>query len=245
MQILSLNIWHGERYHALKEYLASQLAGTDIFCLQETNGERAQSIINELFDPRLFETFSSTKLTTSNRHYSLQTFIKTTLGPITPESLFDDNPETGQALATRVKLNSSSDIMIINTHGVPFKNDDKLDTEGRIRQSERIIAYLKDSGASSALICGDFNLMPNTKSVELFSAAGYNNLISSNGISTTRNSLAWERFPDTKQLFADYTFTSDKLKVVDFRVPVIEVSDHLPMITVVHPHTSPANPAHD
>ena len=64
----------------------------------------------------------------------------------------------------------------------------------------------------------------------MFEDADYRNLIKDHRISSTRNELAWDRFPGNKQLFADYTFVSGDVEVRDFKVPNVPISDHLPMI---------------
>ncbi len=105
----------------------------------------------------------------------------------------------------------------------------KLDSEGRLRQTRQILEWLETQDVP-AVVCGDFNLQPETKSVQDFTTAGYQNLIKNYAIATTRNRLAWEKWPDNKQPFADYTFVSPNLTVTGFSVPDMEVSDHLPMI---------------
>lgn len=233
MKILSLNAWHGKRYQELKDFLSSELETTDIFCFQETNGDNMEQIMAELFDDSRFSFTHTTKTTDTDRYYSLHTFIKKPLQLLHSEPLFDDNdPETGQALAAKIKIDDTTTIAVVNIHGVPFLVDDKLDTEGRLRQTETIIDWLQKSNLPS-VICGDFNLLPEAKSVTNFPAANYRNLIADYGIATTRNRLAWERHPDNIQLFADYTFTSFDIQVKEFSVPENEVSDHLPMIADV------------
>ena len=81
---------------------------------------------------------------------------------------------------------------------------------------------------------GDFNLFPDTKSLELIREAGFRDLIQEFSISTTRNRYAWEKYP-TKYLFSDYVFVSSSLTVQSFEVPTVEVSDHLPMIVEILP----------
>ena len=70
--------------------------------------------------------------------------------------------------------------------------------------------------------------------MQKFAAAGYRDLVKEYQIATTRNRLAWEKWPNNMQLYADYTFVSPGVTVPDFRVPAIEVSDHLSMIIDVN-----------
>ena len=48
---------------------------------------------------------------------------------------------------------------------------------------------------------------------------------------TTRNEIAWQRYPENKQLYADYAFVQQSSGVgYDFAVESIDVSDHLPLV---------------
>ena len=230
MKILSLNTWHGERIHELKEYLFTHLDTVDIFCFQESNGENIERILLEICNIKQFSSVVATKITDSDRHYSLTTLVKKPLKLMSSQTLLDDNDAaTGQALATTIVTDTGQVLTVVNVHGVPFVQDDKLDTTGRLHQTEQIITYLSTTGNSPSVVCGDFNLLPETQSVTKFASAGYQNLIADYSIPTTRNKYAWKLHP-VKQYFADYTFASNGIQVTDFAVPTNEVSDHLPMV---------------
>jgi len=119
-----------------------------------------------------------------------------------------------------------------SVHGKTLPGD-KLDTPVRLRQSEKIINFFADKSGPK-VIGGDFNLMPGTLSVKMFEKFGYKNLIDDFNIKNTRNRLAWAQFHDdpnfVKQCFADYCFVSPEVKVKNFEVPYLEISDHLPLI---------------
>lgn len=115
-----------------------------------------------------------------------------------------------------------AEYLISNFHGLWFPYD-KLDNADRIVQSEKLLSFLNAHNGKK-IVCGDFNLMPDTKSIQIIEG-GMRNLVKEYNISTTRSSL-WEH----PQLFADYTFVSSEVVVRDFKVPRITVSDHLPMI---------------
>lgn len=121
---------------------------------------------------------------------------------------------------------------LCGVHGIAEPGE-KLDTVERIKQSQEVINSVKEVKLP-AIIGGDFNLLPNTKSVKMFEEAGYRNLIKDFNIQETRNRLAWEFFKDTpgyvQQHFADFCFVSKDIKVKSFEVPDIEISDHLPLI---------------
>ena len=228
MKILSLNTWHGECGPELRAFLLSQLETVDVFCLQEANGESIDAIIAELFSGSKFYVANVTKDGGVSRGYCLYTIAKAPIRLISQHALLEvSDHETGQAFATELEVGGGR-IVVVNVHGMPYPGD-KLDSEGRLRQTSQIIDWLSTRDVP-AVVCGDFNLEPATKSVQDFAAAGYQDLIGKYQIATTRNHLAWAKWPDNVQLFADYTFVSPGLAVTDFSVPDLDVSDHLPMI---------------
>jgi len=125
-------------------------------------------------------------------------------------------------------FNRNSKWNILNFHGLPEPGD-KLDTEERVLASQKIIEISKNL-EGKVVVGGDFNLLPETKSIKLFEENNFSNLIKDFKIDTTRNENAWKLYPDCKQLFADYVFTSKNCNVLDFEVPKNLYSDHLPMI---------------
>ena len=227
MRILSLNTWHGECKPALRAFLLSQLQSVDVFCLQEANGDNMDEIIAELFAGPEFQAVTAVKGGVS-RGYCLYVIAKKPVTLVHHTPLLDptDN-DTGRALAVELEVDNQR-IIVVGVHGMPYPGD-KLDSDGRLRQTRQILEWLETQD-TPAVVCGDFNLQPETKSVQDFTTAGYQNLIKNYAIATTRNRLAWEKWPDNKQPFADYTFVSPNLTVTDFKVSNLEVSDHLPMI---------------
>ena len=158
----------------------------------------------------------------------MATYVKKNFAVIRVHTLLNESAESGAALVTSLRHGIGS-VTIANVHGISFYPDDKLDTEGRIIQSKAIIDFLAGS-AGHSIVGGDFNVLPEAESVQLFTKAGYQNLIADYAIQTTRNRLAWDRFPDNVQYFADYSFTDPSLHIRNFSVPDLEISDHLPMV---------------
>jgi exonuclease III len=111
---------------------------------------------------------------------------------------------------------------ICNLHGIWLK-EDKGDSSSRLEQSKKIQQFL-DKQKGEKILCGDFNLNINTKSIKILEE-DMKNLIKEYKIPTTRNKY----FPGDEK-FADYVFVSPGVKVTSFMVPDIEVSDHLPLI---------------
>lgn len=111
---------------------------------------------------------------------------------------------------------------IINFHGL-WKGGGKADSEDRLLQSDRIAEFLK-SLQNPFVLCGDFNLLPDTESLKKLEDMSLRNLIKENGITSTRTS-----FYDKPAKFADYALVSKGIEVKDFKILPDEVSDHSPM----------------
>lgn len=110
-------------------------------------------------------------------------------------------------------------LTIINFHGL-WNGQGKGDSEDRLNQSKNVLDFIKTLDGE-VVLCGDFNLLPDTESLKMFEDYGLKNLIKEYGITSTRTSYY------TKPLrFADYVFVSQGLDVKDFKVLPEEVSDH-------------------
>ena len=112
---------------------------------------------------------------------------------------------------------------VINFHGL-WNGQGKSDTEARLLQSDRILEFLR-SLDHPYVLCGDFNLLPDTESLLKFEREGLTNLIRTYGITSTRTSIYTK--PDR---YADYVFTSDGVTVRSFSVLPDEVSDHAALL---------------
>ena len=88
---------------------------------------------------------------------------------------------------------------------------------------KNIVEFLKTI-AHPYILCGDFNLLPDTESLKMFEAAGMRNLVKEFGVTSTRSS-----FYKKPHRFADYTLASDGVTVHDFKILPDEISDHLAM----------------
>lgn len=113
-------------------------------------------------------------------------------------------------------------LQIINIHGC--WNKDKKDDDRTILQTEKILSHIRYDIPS--IIVGDFNLLPNTKSIEMISKKMIN-LIEKYNIKSTRPKF--NDGLDKGNLVCDYIFVNDKVKVNDFRVINTNISDHLPL----------------
>lgn len=123
-----------------------------------------------------------------------------------------------------ISLGSGKKIRILNYHGIWSK--DKKDSPLTIKAAETIknLALEVDY---PVIICGDFNLFPDTKSMKVLSG-NFVNLVDKFNIQTTR--------PKSNELshldknIVDYIFVSKGIKVNNFEVLQSDVSDHLPLI---------------
>lgn len=113
---------------------------------------------------------------------------------------------------------------VLNLHGIWTK--DKLGDERTIKECEYVLnASLRKS--IPTIITGDFNLFPETPSIQILNKH-YRNLISEYKVTTTR--------PDFKDNIdvglnvVDYVFVNEGIKVNTFEVPHSDISDHLPLV---------------
>jgi len=240
MKIILLNIWHGEVWDKLQEYILSEVGITDIFCFTEVGPELQTKLANLLSDYRPFY-YELIKTDYLNGGIDGQTvFVKKGVEVANYSNMLAykiTRKDAGGFQAVEVG-NDEEKLFIGSVHG-KAKPGHKLDTPARIKQSKIIIDYFKNKNGLK-IIGGDFNLIPDTKSVEMFEKAGYRNLINEYKIKSTRNHFSWEQAERQhkengdplfeRQYFADYLFVSSEVKVKSFEVPNIEISDHLPLV---------------
>jgi exonuclease III len=113
---------------------------------------------------------------------------------------------------------------ILNFHGLWVYKKWHSDTPERLEQSQAIIDFI--SGLKGrTILCGDFNLKPNTESLRMLEESGLRNLVKEFGIKSTRPKEYWSK----RDKFADYILISKDVKVNTFRVLDAAVSDHLPL----------------
>jgi endonuclease/exonuclease/phosphatase family metal-dependent hydrolase len=114
-------------------------------------------------------------------------------------------------------------ISVMNFHGL-WNGQGKRDSADRLAQSRRILDFLA-TRREPFVLCGDFNLAPDTESLKMLEAAGLRNLVVEFGVTSTRTSLYTR-----PERFADYVFVSRGVDVRAFRVLPDEVSDHAPLM---------------
>jgi endonuclease/exonuclease/phosphatase family metal-dependent hydrolase len=246
MKIISLNTWGGVAgLDGLLDFFRRH-ADVDIFCLQEVwhggahmrgsvaGGKRLENFIPELyaeignalpyhvgyFRPHFHE------------WYGLAIFVKKDLEVKEEGEIFvyknrgfisdKDAGNHARNLQYIILRTAKGMRAIVNFHGL-WNGMGKSDTEDRLSQSDNIVAFLRTLSRPSVL-CGDFNLLPDTQSIKKIEDAGMRNLIKEFGITSTRSN-----FYKKPLRFADYTFVSSDIAVHDFKMLPDEISDHLAM----------------
>ena len=254
MKILSLNLWGGMQGAVLLDYLRLHAETVDIFCFQEVfsalpgapevSAGARMYLFQELcllfpefigyFEPRSMD-FDFEKPVGFSTSHGLAVFVKNNLnvksyrGEIIEAVQSPEDPVEGWTKAQVITLSvNGGAVSVINYHGVAQPGT-KLDTPQRLSHMRKLQEVWQSLGNGPKILCGDFNLFPETQSIKLLEGLG-RSLIKEFNIENTRNELSWKKYPGSKQKFADYTFVSPGVNVESFDVPYNEVSDHLPMI---------------
>jgi endonuclease/exonuclease/phosphatase family metal-dependent hydrolase len=255
MKLISLNAWGATQGKTFFDFVEEQAKDTDIFCLQEIFSSTSEAprisgggymhLFQELekilgdFEGMFSEKSSGFDFQGPVNFpikHGNAVFIRKNIKRISyedinlrPSASVDADPVEGDIKIQVINLEANGkNFSVINYHG-PAVPGNKLDNEERINISKKLKDIWKNLPNSAKILCGDFNLMPETKSIKLLENAGSKNLIKEFKIINTRNEVSWKIYPN-KQHFADYTFVSSGVYVKNFEVPYNLVSDHLPMI---------------
>lgn len=225
MKIFFLNAFEG-KIEGVKQFIQDQSIDTDIFCLQESfNFSQSKIFCKDWLTDYQF--FSKNKQANQDDEFSNSTFVSSKYLVADTKVIGLDDLDVGLGLYNQIQTPNNQIINLGNIHG-HARPGDKQDNPSRLRQSQNILDSFKNLSGPK-IIGGDFNLDITTKSVSMFEDNGYRNLIKEFNIPTTRNEIAWDQY-EIKQLYADYVFVSLDVKVTNFSVPNLLVSDHLPMI---------------
>lgn len=178
--------------------------------------------------------------------YGIATFVKDTLPVVEQASKFvfgryrahawGEPPLPRTAHCIRVhESESRTETVIAHMHGL-WERRGKIDTnerEGQVRKLRDLVQGLCDYGAfrsERVVICGDFNVLPDSYTVKLLQNHGLREMVTENGLTDTRTSY-YKKQPR----YADYMFVSPMLKVMGFEViEDPEVSDHRPLLLEYH-----------
>jgi endonuclease/exonuclease/phosphatase family metal-dependent hydrolase len=238
MKLITLNIWGGHVRAPLLDFIASH-QDIDIFCLQEVYHNAPKKISDEdrFVSLNIFSELQA--LLPGHRAffrpavencYGIGMLIKKEIDVLEEgEIAIFENPHyrgigpTHSRNLQWVKCRIQGQVhSIMNVHGL-WNGKGKKDSPERILQSQRIREFM-DTIPSPKILCGDFNLRPDTESVKILEQ-GMENLIKTYRVNSTRTSL----YPKEEK-FADYIFTSPEIRVDHFEVMKDEVSDHCPLL---------------
>lgn len=233
MKIITLNTWGGR---AGKEDLLSffkKYKDVDIICLQEIYHEASHVVIEDRGD--VLELFSEIQKILNSHigyfkaaipNYGIAMFIKKDYEVFEEGSqiMYEPTDYQGGGNHSRnfqyvTSVHQGKKITVINLHGL-WNGKGKTDTEERLMQSKKVLEFTKTL-THDFIICGDFNLLPDTESLKMFEQSGLKNLIKEFDIKDTRTSHYKK-----PERFADYMFTTKNIEVIDFKVLPEEVSDH-------------------
>ncbi|MCL4404124.1 endonuclease/exonuclease/phosphatase family protein [Patescibacteria group bacterium] len=248
MRLVCLNIWGGKKTDGLKDFIAGAASGTDIFCFQEVIDlpESPSEIMGlrslRALLPGFEHAFAAMSLSTTpgrpgNVPVGNAIFWKPPLRLSTSGSFFPygrlEEKVRGTVGETGLLQYAAFDgpagkLTVANFHGIAVWP--KSDTPERLEQSNNIAAFLKGV-PEPKILCGDFNLSPDTKSVAIIGDV-MANLMERFRVRTTRSRLLADKFPDGGAVdkISDYIFTSPEISAEALSVPTLEISDHLPLI---------------
>ncbi|MBI2022278.1 endonuclease/exonuclease/phosphatase family protein [Candidatus Daviesbacteria bacterium] len=254
MKLISLNAFGGTKFVALADFIDKQKDSTDIFCFQEifdtpTDMKNSKGVRTNLYFEisKILKDFNGHFAPASKNHdlegvvdfevfFGLVTFVKKSLTVISQDTQMLFNKKFGSLGEAFKKLPKNIQMLkirndgkvcnIFNLHGQWYP-ETKLDTKKRLIQSKKIVSLINKSSGKK-IICGDFNLEPNTKSIKIIEQSGLINLIKKFHVKATRVAN-FKKYGDI-QYFADYIFVSKGVEVKNFKVPKVKISDHLPLI---------------
>src|SRR3989338_6558668 len=145
-------------------------------------------------------------------------FVRKNLSVTDKGGFYTHHPVTNHSgIFQYIKIRTDKDEFIIgNIHGLWLPTG-KLDNPERIKQSEMIIdLYATHKGKK--IICGDFNLRPETESIAIFNK-DFKNLIKDFVINSTRSSF-YKDAERYKDFISDYVFVSMDVNVVNYKYPL-------------------------
>lgn len=234
MKLITLNTWGGR----LKEPFISFVKDNkdvDIFCFQEVC-DQSREILESEYPDHMYDQFSDLKALLPDHEgffrpvlrgiYGVAIYVKKNIS-VTEEGEIIIHASESEAITDGhhsrnmqwVKVGyEGKTLTIINVHGL-WNGKGKTDTPERIAQS-LVIKRFVDTVDGPKILCGDFNLNPDTESLKIVEE-NMVNLIKKYSITSTRTS-----FYPKEGKFADYIFVSPDIEVKNFEVMPEEVSDH-------------------
>lgn len=245
MRLLCLNIWGGREFGPLMRLLEQRSQDVDVFCFQEVYHTPTERNVSETVRTNIltemsatlehFEHYFSSTIEDSRFNipvtYGLATFVRASMPIQSSEVVWvypgrDNGAGRGHPrIVQRVRIqHDGHHLSIFNFHGLVLDvPDPKLDSPERLEQSRKVRAAL-DEVKGEKILCGDFNLRPDTESLRILEI-GMVNLVKTRDISTTRSPLY-----TGSEKHSDYVLVSPGIQVNHFEMLPDIVSDHLPLV---------------
>ncbi len=247
VKILCLNIFEGGLlWQAIETFVKRE--NPDILCLQEVfNGdarqptnyhsiERLKTLLPEYFSyysPELLEIAPMGQGDTGNAIYSrfpiseektvfLHEEYRKLLRP-RREDDFSHYPKNLQSVVVTIE---GKPLHVCNMHGI--WGLDGADTKERLRMSKLILKEIK--GKKPLVLMGDFNIKPDTKTIEAIESKLVNVF---KGLLTTSFNMEHKKNPGYATAVVDMFFASDDVKILSKSVPSDDVSDHRPLLVKI------------
>lgn len=246
---MTLNTW-GCKVPEIFEYIKQKADDIDVFCFQEIlsngigvteRGEPKDSLqkIDALLPSHTgyFLSYGDGGYYSQNNssldfQYGLAVYARKSLSQGTAEgvplyTLEGKWSEYTKKVAAGLLLSIPVDsFLVVNIHGLWEEGSYKKDTDIRFEQLRIIEEYLGQFDEPK-ILCGDFNVLPDTKFLKTLDGS-YDNLITKYGISSTRSTLY-----EKELRFADYMMVDKTIPIINCSVDDIAVSDHLPLIAEI------------
>ncbi len=238
MKLITLNIWGGHLRNPLLRFIHNN-RHVDFFCLQELYDNAHRPLTHKQTELSL-NIFSDLKKLLPEHQaifrpaveniYGIGIFVKNSIDIIGEGEINIHQKQHYPGIGLNhdrnlqwVECKANKKIFsILNVHGL-WNGKGKKDTPERLIQSQRIRQFM-DTINTPKILCGDFNLRPDTESIRILEK-GMVNLVVTHNIRSTRT-----RFYSKEEKFADYILTSPAINVNHFSVMSDEVSDHAPLL---------------
>lgn len=239
MKLITLNTWGGKLFDPLRDFVRRYSSSVDVFCFQEVyhNATALRQIMQgsrmTLFADlqQILSDFEGDVTLPQQGDHGLALFVRNSLSVTAYNTPFvyrwqdalvgEDSLTLPKQLQYATIKKGTKTVTIFNLHGL-WHASGKRDTPERFGQSSHIKEVMAGI-PHPHILCGDFNLLPDTRSLGILEQ-GMRNLVKEYGITNTRTSHYTK--PDK---FADYVLVSPDIQVKDFNVLPDVVSDHSPL----------------
>lgn len=141
---------------------------------------------------------------------------------------YGEHPRSRNAHAIRIyDYDQNRPVCVAHMHGLRDLRG-KMDTPARAEQARkfRLLATRMTEDQDAFIVCGDFNVEPDSETLKILSEAGLTELVTTRTTGGTRTS----HYKKAGR-YADYMLVNEHVDVLDFEVVrEPEVSDHCPLI---------------